>query len=382
MKWLLTLLVLLLMTACGGRTESPDVDVVDAPQGEIAEDGCLAPLFLDVEANPANQNLPEPELTVACEGAFVVVISNSVPNHAAGNFPNAAVAELERSYQFPLDPVMAAEPISLTINDGFGVTLNGLLLDPLAAEYWNNDPESGWNYDSLALGLGIDENNAHVQPDGSYHYHSIPTALIDLLDSNEAQVLIGFAADGYPIYVNGEGGAQASSYLVRSGERPDGPGGAYDGTYVEDYEYVDGAGTLDACNGTTGSTPEFPDGIYHYYVTEAFPNIPRCFAGEVPRPFAKAQVGSIQGAPPDGGGGQDGPPDDGGGQGGPPEGGGGQGGPPEGAPDLAVAAEILGVPLEDLRMALGPPPPDLAAASEILGVSEEELREALEAARP
>ncbi len=49
-------------------------------------------------------------------------------------------------------------------------------------------------------------------------------------------------------------------------------------------------------------------------------------------------------------------------------------------PDLAVAAEALGVDEEDLRDALGDPddvPPDLAAAASELGVSEEALREAL-----
>lgn len=49
-------------------------------------------------------------------------------------------------------------------------------------------------------------------------------------------------------------------------------------------------------------------------------------------------------------------------------------------PDLAAAAETLGVDVEDLRLALGDPgegPPDLAAAAAELGVSEEALHEAL-----
>jgi len=43
-----------------------------------------------------------------------------------------------------------------------------------------------------------------------------------------------------------------SSYRLKSGERPTGagdPGGSYDGTYRDDYEYVAGQGDLDACNG-------------------------------------------------------------------------------------------------------------------------------------
>ena len=41
----------------------------------------------------------------------------------------------------------------------------------------------------------------------------------------------------------------------------DQPGGAYDGIFVEDFEYVPGSGDLDECGGRTGVTPEFPGGI-------------------------------------------------------------------------------------------------------------------------
>lgn len=59
----------------------------------------------------------------------------------------------------------------------------------------------------------------------------------------------------------------------------DGPGGKYDGTFVQDYEYVKGSGDLDECNGRTGVTPEFTNGTYYYVVTDAYPFIPRLFRG-------------------------------------------------------------------------------------------------------
>ena len=43
--------------------------------------------------------------------------------------------------------------------------------------------------------------------------------------------------------------------------------------------FVAGAGDLDACNGRTGPTPEFPGGTYHYVLTETFPFIPRLWHG-------------------------------------------------------------------------------------------------------
>jgi len=44
-----------------------------------------------------------------------------------------------------------------------------------------------------------------------------------------------------------------SGYVLRDGMRPSSasdPGGAYDGMYVDDYEFT-GAGDLDECNGMT-----------------------------------------------------------------------------------------------------------------------------------
>jgi hypothetical protein len=51
------------------------------------------------------------------------------------------------------------------------------------------------------------------------------------------------------------------------------------GTFTQDYEYVAGSGDLDECNGRFGVTPEFPNGIYHYYITDTYPFIQRCVKG-------------------------------------------------------------------------------------------------------
>ncbi|MGE3806675.1 MAG: YHYH protein, partial [Gemmataceae bacterium] len=139
----------------------------------------------------------------------------------------------------------------------------------------------------------------HVQPNGAYHYHGVPSALIEVLaakkGTDKTMLLLGWAADGFPIYgpyghTNPKDKTSAfakvkPSYRLRQGQRPNGPGGNFDGTFVEDYEYVQGAGDLDECNGRVGVTPEFPDGIYHYYLTEEFPFIPRAFRGTPDRGF-------------------------------------------------------------------------------------------------
>ena len=40
----------------------------------------------------------------------------------------------------------------------FGVAINGVPFDPGAAEWWNNDPASGWQYEALSgkINLGMD----------------------------------------------------------------------------------------------------------------------------------------------------------------------------------------------------------------------------------
>jgi hypothetical protein len=51
------------------------------------------------------------------------------------------------------------------------------------------------------------------------------------------------------------------------------------GSFRQDYEYVAGLGDLDQCNGRTGVTPEFPNGIYYYAITSTFPFVHRCLRG-------------------------------------------------------------------------------------------------------
>ncbi len=55
--------------------------------------------------------------------------------------------------------------------------------------------------------------------------------------------------------------------------------------------------------------------------------------------------------------------------------------PPGSPPDMAMAAEILGIPEQTLKDAIGPPPPDFAASAQTLGIDEEILKNALDAAR-
>lgn len=176
----------------------------------------------------------------------------------------------------------------------FGVAVNGVPIEPAAAEYYNGQ-RNNWNYNALggAISLGFDANFGHVQPTGLYHYHGVPTGLMQVLGwSKSNSPLIGYAGDGFPIYalagkINGRSKMVKSSYQLKSGNRPGGqyPSGRHDGAFVEDYTYVAGSGDLDSCNGAMITSADYPSGTYAYFITNAFPFVPRAFKGTADRSF-------------------------------------------------------------------------------------------------
>ena len=230
---------------------------------------------------------------------------NEIPDHATGTFPNggnpSTITAQSEIYYIQNSPTLNA--ISTDVAE-FGITIDGVRLEPGTGETYQN--AGVWRYEAitpaLAEGttalsewdwLGTDCNNAHVQPNGSYHYHGLMESLINRWGETDTgpsdMVLGGYAADGFPFYLrygyadpdDASSGLVVleGSYDIISGTRPSGPGGAYDGTFLQDWEYVDGSGDLDECNGRFGVTPEYPGGIYHYYITDTYPYIPRCVFG-------------------------------------------------------------------------------------------------------
>ena len=176
-------------------------------------------------------------------------------------------------------------------NQPFGVAINGVPFDPGTAECYGQSrgsrpsPDCEWREEAIFQGygkLGLDQSNAHVQPNGAYHYHSVPTGLISQLEGDTVQ--IGYAADGFKIYVS-KSGKYKPSYVLKRGTRSSGPGGAYDGTYTQDFLYKAGSGQLDECNGMEYS------GQYAYFATQEFPYIPRCWKGTPDSSFTKRGPG-------------------------------------------------------------------------------------------
>ena len=176
----------------------------------------------------------------------------------------------------------------------FGVLFSGVTL--LAYTERNYTGALGklddWNITALqaTYDFGLDCNNGHVDPNGKYHYHGTPSALIAGLGINGTEMIkIGYAADGFPIYYkygyDSDGStliALESGYRLKTDDRGgDGitaPAGCPDGLYIQDYEYFYGESKLDACNGRFGKTPEAEE-EYYYVITDNFPSVPLCFSG-------------------------------------------------------------------------------------------------------
>ena len=288
------------------------------------------------------------QISLTTNNNKITITGDGLPNYPTGTFPNDgnphAISKQNVQYEIPLFPQQSKVKTGLAtdmpsallgenfngakISYKFGISIGGIVFDPIANAYGGGNAQGSgdyankrWRYEAVnnQVSLGLDFNHAHVQPSGTYHYHGYPLAEITNKNYQKKIVLIGFAADGFPIY-NQYGYTDANdtsssvkkltpSYRLKSGKRdlsgsftisfpyPQGervlgknynPNQNYDGTYVRDYEYVSNLGDLDEYNGRYGKTKEYPNGTYYYVITENFPYIPRFFKGT---PDASFKVG-------------------------------------------------------------------------------------------
>ena len=242
--------------------------------------------------------------SITVDGNECVITANGIPNHdfndANAKFASR-VSEVSYELRIPINPSYATKPtpISLTVDNA--ILLNGVKIDLLAAACFGigderigcNNMNQPYRLDPMSPlnNFGTDSHNAHTQPNGAYHYHGNPMALFAQSKPAEESPLVGFAADGFPIfgpYIRDNGALRrvASSYKLKAGARASGqghPGGIFDGTYTDDYEYVEGSGDLDECNGMMWK------GSYGYYVIDAYPWVLNCYKGTPNDSFNKSR---------------------------------------------------------------------------------------------
>jgi hypothetical protein len=298
----------ILLSACGGGSIS-----TTTTDSGTSTSTSTAGVLCDYASSLINSS-PSVNATAtarwSCSSTQRSLAANGLPDHAVGTFPNPenpnTIAAQSIAVSTTLTPKKTA--VNTTFGPGTakpGIALNGIVFDPGTAGTCDNSgntcspggaPVGTWTMEALgqtSFKFGTDSNNAHVQPGGVYHYHGVPAGFVTKLNKGTAMSLIGWAADGFPIYArygyttatdaNSAIKVLASSYRLKTLPDANRPATSMYpmGAFTQDYEYVLGLGDLDECNGRTGVTPEFPAGIYHYVATDTFPYLHRCVKGSV-----------------------------------------------------------------------------------------------------
>jgi hypothetical protein len=307
-------LLLLSLLGCGGENETVNdsSDSVASDNGtgtSETTDGVLCHYAYDAY-NSSTSVQADSIAEWTCSTNTRDLVANGIPDHEVGEFPNPGnpniIYEQAVSESYTLTPVETTRATTLGGPRGIiGVVLNGVKIDAGTGGSCDDsgdvcslgDNSNNWNIEALgqdSFDFGTDDNNAHVQPDGTYHYHGMPEGFVTLRGGNSSTMtLIGWAADGFPIYARyGYSDADDATSAIKvitgsyqlvsevSESRPSTDVYAL-GTFQQDWEYVAGSGDLDECNGRVGVTPEFPGGIYHYYSTDTYPYFQRCVKGDI-----------------------------------------------------------------------------------------------------
>lgn len=187
----------------------------------------------------------------------IVTSADTMPEEGKAYCMALDPVDLTLTFLIPVTPVPVSSAHTLETVEQMGVQLDGIPL--------TSNPPSVVDGPPIANGQGgnipsIDPCGGHPDPAGYYHAHFGAESMNSVLaaygmDSElsctrvaqAADVLIGFAKDGYPIYSAPEAGIPAEA---------------------------------DACQGMEATTAEFPDGTYLYYLApDQAPNLPPCLMG-------------------------------------------------------------------------------------------------------
>ena len=307
----------LVVTACSSTASQPPVPAPGTDGGQTDSGGdsgdsgevkVMDPCgYKESTPNASPKVNATSQATWTCTASTRQMAGNGIPDHSVtgGSFATPISAQ-NLSVTFPLAPAITSPTGAALMRQPYGYALNSVKFDPgtdgtCAGSATSTSPGGGcvavmgkdaWSLEAIggAFSFGADENNAHVQPNGQYHYHAMPEGL--LASAGKTLKLVGFAMDGFPIYAR-YGYATASDatspirVVTSSWQKKANPDAGRPsttvfpmGTFTQDYQYTAGSGDLDECNGRTGATPEFPKGTYHYYITDTFPYIQRCLKGK------------------------------------------------------------------------------------------------------
>ncbi|MBA3286162.1 MAG: YHYH protein [Bacteroidia bacterium] len=212
----------------------------------------------------------------------VYVSATCIPDYTIGPWPSNPNIPVNKNFVFKItrNPVQNTGTSIQTPLGHIGIWNNGVsIFNPKDGMSYSG--AGIWNQDALFYeGISFDNCLGHPNAQGEYHTHVNPTCLFDDTDSTHHSPIIGYAFDGFPIYgaygytnTNGTGTIKRmkSSYVMNTGTtRAGGPAvsATYTlGAFIEDRTFTSGSGDLDIHNGRFCVTPDYPGGIYAYFVT-------------------------------------------------------------------------------------------------------------------
>lgn len=202
----------------------------------------------DYDINSVLELFSGTDLSYEISGDNVIFTTTDLPNHTspywdtsndlyeAYNGDNAAfnlnpnrISEQNIVFTIPLNP-SAANTNEATPLGPMGISRNGVV-------FFNQ--YAGPNNQALTNEINsFDQFLGHPQNSGQYHYHIEPTFLTGEFGMD---AFLGLLSDGFPVYGPMENGSAITN------------------------------DDLDDFHGHTSATTEFPEGIYHYHITDADP---------------------------------------------------------------------------------------------------------------
>lgn len=189
-------------------------------------------------------------IEIVLDGDFVELTANGMPDHPspyydpsssnyeAYNGDNTAfrlnpntISETSFTFRIPVNP-QESNDHQATALGAIGISVNGVAIF---------NQYAGPNEQALTNEINsFDQYAGHPQGTGVYHYHIEPTYLTT---ENGKESLIGFLLDGFPVYGPEEEGKTISN------------------------------SDLDEYHGHFSKTADYPNGIYHYHITDEDPYI-------------------------------------------------------------------------------------------------------------
>ncbi len=191
--------------------------------------------------------------SITSDGTYVYIKTNGMPDHKSAYYstsnslyesfngttfgnntfkknPNS-ISSQNYTFKIPINPQVSSNH-SATPLGAIGVSLNGV---PFFNQY------AGPNQPLTSEIVSFDQYYGHPQMSGQYHYHLEPIYLTTVKATKSS--LLGFLLDGFPVYGPEENGKTVAN------------------------------SSLDAYHGHTSATADYPNGIYHYHITDADPYI-------------------------------------------------------------------------------------------------------------